>query len=86
MTNKHHEPLFTVFKRTTFAKKNAILLRVGVIAFTFLISMLICSLIIKENIFAIMGTFFSGAVARPWKLILDACLLLGFGVAIVPFE
>lgn len=84
MTNKHHDPLFTVFKRTTFSKKNAIILRVAVIVATFLISMIICSLIIKENIFAIMGTFFSGAVARPWKLILDACILLGFGVAIVP--
>ena len=31
-----------------------------------------------------MGTFFEGAVARPWKLLLDACLLLGFGIAIVP--
>lgn len=84
MTNKHRDPLFTVFKRTTFSKKNAILLRVGIVAFTFLVSMIVCSIVIKENIFAIIGTFFSGAVARPWKLILDACILLGFGVAIVP--
>ena len=84
MTNKHHEPLFTVFKRTSFPKHWAIVLRIGVVLTTFIVSMLICSLIIKKNVFAIMNTFFSGAVARPWKLILDACLLLGFGVAIVP--
>ena len=84
MTNKHREPLFTVFKRSSFSKKKAIILRVAVVLATFIISMLICSLVIKENILAIIGTFFSGAVARPWKLILDACILLGFGVAIVP--
>ena len=84
MTNKHHEPLFTIFKRTSFSKQKAIILRIGVVLATFLVSMIICSLVIKENIFAIIGTFFSGAVARPWKLILDACILLGFGIAIVP--
>ena len=84
MTNKHREPLFTVFKRNTFSKRNAIILRIAVITVTFLLSMIICSLVIKNNIFAIIGTFFTGAVARPWKLIFDACILLGFGVAIVP--
>ena len=84
MTNKHHEPLFTVFKRSSFSTKKGIILRISVVLGAFIFSMLLCSLVIKENIFEIMGTFFSGAVARPWKLILDACLLLGFGIAIVP--
>ena len=84
MTNKHHEPLFTVFKRSSFSTKKGIILRISVVLGTFILSMLLCSLVIKENIFSIMGTFFEGAVARPWKLLLDACLLLGFGIAIVP--
>ena len=84
MTNRHHEPLFTVFKRSSFSTTKGIILRISVVLFAFIVSMLICALVIKENIFDIMGTFFSGAVARPWKLILDACLLLGFGIAIVP--
>lgn len=84
MTNKHHEPLFTVFKRNSFSTVKGIILRISVVVIAFIISMLICALVIKENIFDIMGTFFSGAVARPWKLILDSCLLLGFGIAIVP--
>ena len=84
MTNKHHEPLFTVFKRSSFSTKKGIILRISVVLGAFIFSMLLCALVIKENIFEIMGTFFSGAVARPWKLILDACLLLGFGIAIVP--
>ncbi len=84
MTNKHHEPLFTVFKRSSFSTAKGIILRISVVLIAFILSMLICALVIKENIFDIMRTFFSGAVARPWKLILDACLLLGFGIAIVP--
>ena len=84
MANKHHEPLFTVFKRTSFPKPLAIVLRVGVVLLTFFISMLLCSLIIKQNLAAVIKTFFKGGVARPWKLILDSCLLLGFGVAVVP--
>ena len=84
MTNKHHEPLFTVFKRNSFSTKKGIILRISVVLGAFIFSMLLCALVIKENIFSIMGTFFEGAVARPWKLLLDACLLLGFGIAIVP--
>lgn len=84
MTNKHHEPLFTVFKRSSFSTKKGIILRLSVVLGAFIFSMLLCALVIKENIFSIMGTFFEGAVARPWKLLLDACLLLGFGIAIVP--
>ena len=84
MTNKHHEPLFTVFKRSSFSTKKGIILRISVVLGAFIFSMLLCALVIKENIFSIMGTFFEGAVARPWKLLLDACLLLGFGIAIVP--
>ena len=84
MTNKHHEPLFTVFKRNSFSTKKGTILRISVVLGAFIFSMLLCALVIKENIFSIMGTFFEGAVARPWKLLLDACLLLGFGIAIVP--
>ena len=84
MTNKHHEPLFTVFKRSSFSTAKGIILRISVVLLAFIFSMIICSLVIKENIFDIMKTFFTGAVARPWKLVLDTCLLLGFGIAIVP--
>ncbi len=84
MVTKHHEPLFTVFKRNSFAKEKVILLRVVILLCIFLLSMLICSLVVKESILSVIGTFFVGICARPWKLFLDAFILLGFGIAIVP--
>ena len=84
MTKRHHEPLFTILKRTSTSKWKAIVLRIVIILVTFIVSMIICSLVAKENLTDILDTFFKGAIARPWKLALDACLLLGFGIAIVP--
>ncbi len=82
--NKHHEPLFTIFNKTERSKPKSIILRVSMILITFILSMVIVSIVIKENIFSILKTFYQGATIRPWKLALDSCLLLGFGVAVVP--
>ena len=84
MANKVHEPLFTVFKRNEFSKPLSVGLRVGVALTAFILSMVLSSLVIKEGFGGILKTFFNGATIKPWKLILDSCLLLGFGIAIVP--
>ena len=75
---------FSIVARTELPKLKGILIRVISFLVTFIISMFICYLVVKENYFKIIGTLFQGAFARPWKLIMDACLLLGFGVAIIP--
>ena len=75
---------FSIISRTEMSTKKALLIRIGSFVLTFLIAMLLCSLIIKRNYFSIIGVLFKGAFSRPTKLIMDACLLLGFGVAIIP--
>lgn len=81
---KMHTPLVSVLKRDKLPTYQALLIRIGTFIGTFLLSMLLCFLVIKENYFEIIGTLFSGALIRPWRLIMDACLLLAFGIAIVP--
>ena len=81
---KIRTPLVSVLKRDKLPTYTAIIIRIDTFIFTFLLSMLFCFFIIKENYFEIIGTLFSGALIRPWRLIMDACLLLAFGIAIVP--
>ena len=81
---KIHTPLVSVIKRDQLPTYQSILIRIGTFVGTFLIAMLFCFFIIKENYFEIIGTLISGATIKPWKLIMDACLLLAFGIAIVP--
>lgn len=81
---KIHTPLVSVIKRDQLPTYQSILIRIGTFIGTFLLAMLFCFFIIKENYFEIIGTLISGALIKPWKLIMDACLLLAFGVAIVP--
>lgn len=81
---KIRTPLVSVLKRDKLPTYKAIIIRIATFIFTFLLSMLFCFFIIKENYFEIIGTLFSGALIRPWRLIMDACLLLAFGIAIVP--
>lgn len=73
-----------IVKRDDLPKGRAYCIRIASFLFTFLIAMFICYLVIKENYFSIIGTLFTGAFIRPWKLLLDTFILLGFGIAIVP--
>ena len=85
--NKHTNvktPLFSVFKREEMPKYKSVLIRVITFILTFFLAMFLCFLVIKENYFEIIETMFSGALIRPWKLMMDTALLLAFGIAIVP--
>ena len=80
---KIRTPLVSVLKRDKLPTYKAIIIRIATFIFTFLLSMLFCFFIIKENYFEIIGTLFSGALIRPWRLIMDACLLLANNIRII---
>ncbi len=61
-----------------------ILVVLGAVLTSFIVSVLISSIIIKDNPFKVVGYFFEGAFSRPIKLLFDAAVILAFGVAIVP--
>ena len=80
-------PLVSIIKREGLSPYKAILIRVAAFISAFLLSMVLCVIIIDENMFDIIGTLVEGATIRPWRLLMDASLLLAFGVAIVaPFK
>ena len=81
---KIHNPLISIVKRDELSKTNAIIIRISTFVVTFFIAMLLCYLVVKKNYFEIIGTLISGATVRPWRLIMDTCLLLAFAIAIVP--
>lgn len=81
---KIHTPLVSIVKRDDLPKSKAIIIRVSTFVATLFIAMLLCSFVIKENYFDILGTLVLGATIRPWRLIMDSCLLLAFAMAIVP--
>lgn len=90
---KVNTPLFSVVKRDDLPKYKAIIIRIATFVITFFLAMLICYFVIKEDYFEIIGTLFEGAtvVSRgkvlPWRLLMDAALLLAFAIAIVaPFK
>jgi len=86
-TNKTKMPLFTTFKRDELSNKSKLLIRLGFGFSAVIVSIIIATLIIKENPFEILAVLFEGAVILPWRLILDTFILLGFGIAIVaPFK
>ena len=82
--NNEHSPLFTVFKRSDMPKWKAILIRVGAVFGVFVLTLLMASAVVHDNPFNVLQTLFKGAFISPWVLIYDSCVLLGFGVAIVP--
>ena len=59
---KIRTPLVSVLKRDKLPTYKAIIIRIATFIFTFLLSMLFCFFIIKENYFEIIGTLFSGAL------------------------
>ena len=80
-------PLVSIIKRDGLPTYKAILIRVAAFVFAFLLSMVLSVIVVDENMFDIIGTLVQGATIRPWRLFMDASLLLAFGVAIVaPFK
>ena len=60
------------------------LIVLGAIIVSFILSVIISAIVIKENPFAVIGYLFDGAFDRPTKFFFDASILLAFGVAIIP--
>lgn len=81
---KIRTPLFSIVKRDDLSKTKSIIIRVVTFIATFFLAMLLCLFVIKDNYFDIISTLFNGATIRPWRLILDSCLLIAFAIAIVP--
>ena len=54
------------------------------IIFSFLLSVLISMIVVKQNPIEIIVNYFDGAFKRPYKFFYDAAILLAFGIAIVP--
>lgn len=80
-------PLVSVIKREGLSTYKAIIIRVATFAFAFLFAMVLCVLVVDENIFEVIGTLVQGATIRPWRLLWDAAVLLAFGIAIIaPFK
>ena len=61
-----------------------ILIVIGAILVSFALTVLISSLVIKDNPINVVGYLFDGAFSRPVKFLFDAAILLAFGVAIIP--
>ena len=81
---RRHIELFNIIKREELPKWKSISIRVGSVLLSFLFAMALASLIIKADYFKVLKTLFNGAFINKWKLFKDACILLGFGIAIVP--
>ena len=81
---KVHTPLFTTFKRFDMPKWRGILIRVGAILISITVGLVICMIVCGGKGGTIISAFFEGATIRPWTLMLDAAVLLGFGMAILP--
>jgi len=81
---KTFNPPFTILKRDDIPKNKALAIRILSYIGTFLFTMLLCTFIVKDGLFKPIGVLFEGAFANIWKLLLDSCLLLAFGLAIVP--
>ena len=80
-------PLVSIIKRDGLPAYKAVLIRVAAFVFAFLLSMVLSVIVVDENMFDIIGTLIQGATIRPWRLLMDASLLLAFGIAIVaPFK
>jgi len=89
-TKTKKAPLFTVFRRENQNNKMNMLIRVCAVLIAFLVMMGVTMIIVRNkpavagNPFKVFGFLFEGAFNMPWALLYDACLLLGFGLAIVP--
>ena len=80
-------PLVSIIKRDGLSAYKAVLIRAAAFVFAFLLSMVLSVIVVDENMFDIIGTLVQGATIRPWRLLMDASLLLAFGIAIVaPFK
>lgn len=80
----HHTELFNIIKRDELPKWKSISIRVGSVVLSFLLALALAAIIIKADYLKVLKTLFKGAFINTWKLFKDACILLGFGIAIVP--
>ena len=81
---KHRTPLFTISKRNDLSLWKRLLIRGIMLTLALLVSLIISLIIIKKPVGELLSALFEGAFLMPDKLFLDACLLLGFGIAVVP--
>lgn len=81
---KHRTPLFSISKRNDLSLWKRLLIRGIMLTLALLVSLIISLIIIKEPVGELLSALFEGAFLMPDKLFLDACLLLGFGIAVVP--
>ena len=81
---KRRTPLFTISKRNDLPLWKRLMIRGIMLSSALLVALIISLIIIKEPVGELVSTLFEGAFLMPDKLFLDACLLLGFGIAVVP--
>lgn len=77
-------PLFSIRKRVNITLKKSIIIRIISIILSLLVSFVITLLVTKRSATATIKAFSEGALLMPDKLLLDAVILLGFGIAIIP--
>ena len=83
--NEHvHIPLFKIAKRNEVTLKQNILFRGVMIFAAIIVAVILSLLVIKKPIGSIFKAFFEGVFLSPDKMLLDAAMLLGFGIAVVP--
>ncbi len=77
----------TIVKRDDMPKWKGMVIRVATVLVAFLLSMLLCTAVTGQNYFDVISTLFQGVFASStsiWSTLLDAALLLGFGIAVAP--
>ena len=77
-------PQIAILKRDDLPKGTTYLIRYISYAITFTVAMIICTLVVNDNYYNLVGYLVQGAFADIWKLLLNTSLLLAFGIAIVP--
>ena len=85
--SKKAEPLLKVFKRQSINKKEAIKFRAIAISVSVIISITLCSIVVKKNPFIVIAKIFEGVFIDPLRFLENSAMLLCFGVAIIaPFK
>ena len=86
-TTKISEPLFHIVKRGNISTKKAILIRAIAILLGFLLTSILCAIMVNSNPIEVIASIFNGAFGsekKIWLLLRDTALLLGVGLALVP--
>ena len=83
----HREPLIYITKRTDISKKNALLIKGGVILAGIVLCAVISVLLTGESAFDVFESIYNGSFAttkRLWNLLQSTALLLGISLAVTP--